>query len=380
MKKKILLMVGTRPEFLKIICLYINLKKDKNFKVYFCISGQHKSMMKPLLKMFNIKPHHSANIKLVNTSLSKLTSKILLNTDLILKKIKPDLLIVHGDTATTYSSALSAFYQNIPVAHIEAGLRTYDLQNPFPEELYRQAVSRISNFHFAPDNQSRKNLINEKINSNKIFVTGNTIIDTLKFMKLKIKKNKTYNSILIRRINKILKFDHQKKKIILITIHRRENLDKGVTSLCKALRILSARHKNFEFVIAVHPNPKVKEFIYSNLNNLNNIHLIKPLNYDLFLLLLMNCKFILTDSGGIQEEAPSLGKPALVLRKKTERTKSIYSNNSILVGNETKNITKHCSKLLYDENLISNMSKIKDIYGDGKASIRIVKILKKLFI
>jgi UDP-N-acetylglucosamine 2-epimerase (non-hydrolysing) len=380
MKKKILLMVGTRPEFLKIICLYINLKKDKNFRVYFCISGQHKSMMKPLLKMFNIKPHHSANIKLVNASLSKLTSKILLNTDMILKKIKPDLLIVHGDTATTYSSSLSAFYQKIPIAHIEAGLRTYDLQNPFPEELYRQVVSRISNFHFAPDNQSRKNLVNEKINPNKIFVTGNTIIDTLKFMKLKIKKNKIYNSMLNKRVNKILKFDYQKKKIVLITIHRRENLDKGVTSLCKALRVLSSRHKNFDFVIAVHPNPKVKEFIYNNLNNLNNIHLIKPLNYDLFLLLLMNCKFILTDSGGIQEEAPSLGKPVLVLRKKTERTKSIYSNNSALVGNETKNIIKHCSKLLYNEDLISNMSKTEDIYGDGKASIKIIKILKKLFI
>jgi UDP-N-acetylglucosamine 2-epimerase (non-hydrolysing) len=379
MKKKILIIVGTRPEFLKIATLYLHLKKEKTFKVYLCLSGQHKNMISSSLRIFSITPDYIFNIYSKNNSLRKLTSLILKNSEVILKKIKPNLLIVQGDTVTTYSSSLSAFYQNIPVAHIEAGLRTYDLLNPFPEELLRQIISRISKFHFVPELQNKSNLINEKVNSKKIFITGNTIIDTLQLILSKIKKNIKYKIMLNKKIKKILKFNYLKKDIVLITIHRRENIDTGIKSLCRAIKILSIKYPNCQFIMPVHPNPKVKNFIFHYLyNRAKNIHLTKPLDYEVFLLLMKNSKFILTDSGGIQEEAPSLGKPVLVLRKTTERTKSIELKNSLLIGSQLNNIVKKCDLLFKNKKVLLSMSKINNIYGDGKASQRIIRILKKI--
>lgn len=378
MKKKILITVGTRPELLKVISLYFDLKKSKYFNVYLYFSGQHRELISELSKMFKIKPDFLSRIKIINNSLTNLTSLISKNTDRILKKVKPDLVIVHGDTATTYSTTLSAFYQNIPVAHLEAGLRTYDLNNPFPEELYRQVVSRMATYHFAPHIENKKILLNEKVNSKKIFVTGNTIIDALKLINSKIKKNKNYALSLNRKLNSLLNFDYLKENYVLITTHRRENLDDGIASILKAVKSLSIKFKQFKFVIIVHPNPKVKKFISSNLVNKKNIHIIQPLNYDLFISLVSKTKLILTDSGGIQEEAPSLGIPVLVLRKKTERKRSISFNYSKLIGSDFKNIIINCDKLLKDKNLLSSNTKSKDIYGDGKASSKIVRILNNI--
>jgi UDP-N-acetylglucosamine 2-epimerase (non-hydrolysing) len=328
-------------------------------------------------KIFNIKPDYLFKINPRNFSLSKLNSIILQNTDKVIDKIKPNLVIVHGDTSTTYSSSLSAFYKKIPIAHIESGLRTYDLNNPFPEEFFRQAVGRIANFHFVPDNESKKNLINEKVNSLKIFITGNTIIDTLKFILLKIKKNKKYFFYLNNKIRKILKFNYLKKNFILITMHRRENFDSGLKSLCLAINTLAKKYSEYKYVLPVHPNPAVKKIFNKYLKKRKNIHLTKPLSYELFLLLLNNSKLILTDSGGIQEEAPSLGKPVLVLRKKTERTKSINNNNSLLIGNKYIDIVKNTERLLNNNSFFLKMSRAKNIYGDGHASERIIKVLKK---
>lgn len=378
MKKKILIVVGTRPELLKVVKLYHNLKKVKKFKVYICISGQHTDLMSQSLKIFNIKPDINFKINIKKKLLFKITNIIMAKVNLALKKIKPDLLIVHGDTVTTYASALSAFYFKIPVAHIEAGLRTYDLLNPYPEELYRQIVSRISDYNFVPHAQNKKNLIDEKVKSKKIFITGNTIIDTLKIILNKIKINRNYKVSLNQKLKKILGFSHINKKNILITMHRRENLDSGVKSLCKALENLSSKYAEYKFIIPVHPNPLVKNFISRNLINIKNIHLIKPLDYDLFILLAKNSKLILTDSGGIQEEAPSLGTPVLVLRNKTERLRSIKYKNSILIGNEYKKIINNFNHLISNKKLLDKMSKVKDLYGDGLASDRIIKVLKKI--
>jgi UDP-N-acetylglucosamine 2-epimerase (non-hydrolysing) len=378
MKKKILITVGTRPELLKVISLYFELKKNKSFNVYLYFSGQHRELISELSKMFQIKPDFLSRIKITNNSLNNLTSVITKNADRIIKKTKPDLVIVHGDTATTYSTALAAFYQNIPVAHLEAGLRTYDLHNPFPEELYRQVVSRIATYHFAPHIENKRILQNENVNSKKIFVTGNTIIDALKLINLKINKNKDYALSLNRKLSAILNFNYLRENYILITTHRRENLDGGIESILKALKSLSKKYKQFRFVLVVHPNPKVRKFIYSNLVNKKNIHIIQPLNYDLFISLVSKTKLILTDSGGIQEEAPSLGIPVLVLRKKTERKRSISYNYSKLIGSEFKNIIVNCEKLLKDKKLLKNKTRSQDIYGDGKASTKIVKILNYL--
>ncbi|MDC3175345.1 UDP-N-acetylglucosamine 2-epimerase (non-hydrolyzing) [Candidatus Pelagibacter sp.] len=380
MKKKILIVVGTRPELLKVAKLYLDLKKVKKFKTYICISGQHTNLMNQSLNIFNIKPDIHFKINVKNRSLSGLTNIIMEKVNIALKKIKPDILIVHGDTVTTYSSALSGFYLKIPIAHIEAGLRTYDLLNPFPEELYRQIVSRISDYHFVPHIQNKKNLASERVKSKKIIVTGNTIIDTLKILLKKINNNKKYNNSIKKKLEKIVRLNLINKKIILITMHRRENLDNGLKSLCKALKNLSSKYLDYDFIIPVHPNPLVKNFIYRNLKNRKNINIIKSLDYDLFIFLAKQSKLILTDSGGIQEEAPSLGTPVLVLRNKTERLKSIKHKNSILIGNQYKDIVKNFEHLISNKKLLVSMSKIKDLYGDGMASYRIIKVLQKILI
>ena len=253
-----------------------------------------------------------------------------------------------------------------------------DLNNPFPEELYRQVVSRIATYHFAPHIENKKILLNEKVNSKKIFVTGNTIIDALKLINSKIKNNKNYALSINRKLNSLLNFDYLKENYVVITTHRRENLDDGIASILKALKSLSIKFKQFKFVIIVHPNPKVRKFISSNLVKEKNIYIIQPLNYDLFISLVSKTKLILTDSGGIQEEAPSLGIQVLVLRKKTERKRSISFNYSKLIGSDFKNIIVTCDKLLKDKNLLCSNTKSKDIYGDGKASSKIVKILNNI--
>jgi UDP-N-acetylglucosamine 2-epimerase (non-hydrolysing) len=378
MKKKILIIVGTRPELLKIASLYLDLKKDKNFNVALCVSGQHKSLMTQALNVFKIKPNFLLNLHIKNISLGFLTALISKKVNIVLKKYLPNLVIIHGDTATTYSSAMSAFYLNIPIAHVEAGLRTYDLKNPFPEELYRQVVSRISTFHFAPNLKNKNNLINEKIDPSNIFVTGNTIIDALKLILDKIKRNNKYSCYLKKKLKKILNFNYLKNNFIIVTMHRRENFDTGIKSLCQSLDILSEKYKNYHFIFPVHLNPNVLKNVLIYLKNKKNIHLIKPLKYDLFVYLLKKCKFILTDSGGIQEEAPSLGKPVIVLRKKTERLESIISKNSLLVKPEKINIVKYCERLILNKTLLLKMSKSKNIYGDGRASKKIIKILKKI--
>ncbi len=374
-KKKILVVFGTRPEALKMIPVIKELKNSKS-NVYFitkiCITGQHKEMLDQVLDLFKIKPDYDLNLMTHNQTLSSLTSKILISFQKVLKKFNPDLVLVHGDTNTTFSVSLSCFYNKISVGHVEAGLRTFNLNSPWPEEFNRQITSKLSNFHFAPTNLSRSNLLNENFSDKKIIVTGNTIIDTL-FLTLKmLKKNKEVLNYFNTEHN--INFD---KKIILITGHRRENFGEGFLNICDALIKLSKKYPKIDFVYPVHQNPNVKNVVLSKLSQNKNIRLIQPLDYIKFVFLMSKSSIILTDSGGIQEEAPSLNIPVLVMRDTTERPEAIQYNKVKMVGTNTRKIVNEITNLLNDKKYYDSFLKKANPYGDGKSSEKIVKYLIK---
>ncbi len=398
--KKILFIFGTRPEAIKMAPLVKELKKCSTyFDVKVCVTAQHREMLDQVLDLFDIRPDFDLNIMKANQDLYDVTSNILLNIREVLKDYKPDLILVHGDTSTTFTAALAAFYQKIPVGHVEAGLRTGNIYSPWPEEANRSLTSRITKFHFAPTELSRKNLLKENIDDNNICVTGNTVIDALLLIVDKINKSQKLQDALNQQlsfirhifseggtslrsnqttprqaINKILT---KKRKLVLITGHRRENFGEGFLNICNAICQLAINNPEVDFVYPVHLNPNVRKPVSEILEKVANVHLIEPLGYKLFIYLMMNSYIILTDSGGIQEEAPSLGKPVLVMRDTTERPEALEAGTVKLVGTDKEKIIKEVTLLLNDEKEYVKMSKAHNPYGDGKACEKIISFLNK---
>jgi len=375
--KNILFIIGTRPEAIKLAPVIFAFNNNKNFNVKVCVTAQHRDMLDQILKWFDINPDYDLDIMEPHQTLSTLSSKLLKGLNSLFEKEKPDIILIQGDTTTVFIAALVAFYFKIAIGHIEAGLRTFDKYNPFPEEINRKLTSCLANIHFAPTETAKKNLLSEGILPEKIFVVGNTVIDSLLFTIKKLKLVKNGN---LPIASKLKRWDQtlKKKKLILVTAHRRENFGKGLENICKSLLKISDRHLDTIIVYPVHPNPCVQKITNKILQNNNRILCTKPLSYIEFVYLLSKSYLILTDSGGIQEEAPSLGKPVLVLRETTERPEAIKANTVKIVGtNEEKIITNTC-KLLENEKLYQTMSKAHNPYGDGKTSKRIADIIYKL--
>ncbi len=376
--KKILMVFGTRPEAIKMAPLFHELNKHKSFfDVRVCVTGQHKQMLDQVLETFEIKPHIHLDLMQVGQDLFDLSSSCLISMRDVLIKENPNLVLVHGDTTTSNIAATSAYYLNIPIGHIEAGLRTYDMQSPFPEEFNRQLISMISNFHFAPTKTSYKNLISENINEKNIFITGNTVIDALFWVLKKISTNTKHHKSLINSLDKKLKFDWQQDNFILITGHRRESFGDGFKNICNAIKELSIKYSDMHFVYPVHLNPNVQNPVNDILSNLVNVHLIDPLEYVQFVFLMQSSYIVLTDSGGIQEEAPSLGKPVVVMRNSTERPEAVDAGTVILSGNSKKRIIECISNLIENNDEYNRMSKSYNPYGDGNSCYKIAEILKK---
>lgn len=368
-KQKVLVVFGTRPEAIKMAPVILELKKD--FKVLVCITSQHKQMLHQILDTFDIKPDFDLNIMRSSQDLFDITSNVLLGLKKILMEVKPCGVLVHGDTTTTMATAIAAFYSRFPVAHVEAGLRTYDMNSPYPEEFNRQIASKVSAIHFAPTEEARQNLLSEKVLSKQIFVTGNTVIDAL-FAATKKVRRINFRS---HMFDKFTFLKEANTKMVLVTGHRRENFGDGFKEICNGIRDIALNFKNCRIVYPVHLNPNVQEPVKNILCGINNIHLIKPLDYLPFVFMMDQAYMILTDSGGIQEEAPSLGKPVLVMRETTERPEAVASGNVKLVGACRERIFSESKKLLGDKKIYDEMSKVSNPYGDGKASKLIRKVL-----
>lgn len=386
--KKILLVFGTRPEAIKIAPLIKELQRYPDlFEPIVCVTGQHREMLDQVLKIFEITPDYNLDIMQPGQDLYDITSRVLLGMREILKKVQPYIVLVHGDTTTSTAAALAAYYQQVPVGHIEAGLRTQNIYSPWPEELNRQLTSRIACCHFAPTPLSMSNLISEGIEANKIEVTGNTVIDALQLVIKKIKNDplieKQILSILeSHNISKML-IDSwsSSRNLVLITGHRRENFGNGFFNICHAIKELALKNPTVDFIYPVHLNPNVKQPVFEILSNtytnqLPNIHLIPPLDYLPFIYLMNLCYLVLTDSGGIQEEAPGLGKPVLVMRDTTERPEAVNAGTVLLIGTDKKRIIDEVLHLLNDSNHYALMSQATNPYGDGYASERITEVLK----
>jgi UDP-N-acetylglucosamine 2-epimerase (non-hydrolysing) len=371
--KKVLIVFGTRPEAIKIVPVIKELRTSFDVKV--CVTAQHRDMLDQVLNLFEIIPDYDLNLMSPNQDLFDVTSKVLLGIKKVLSIEKPDIVLVHGDTTTTMATSLAAFYFQITIGHIEAGLRTNNIYSPFPEELNRQFTSLVTKFHFAPTQNARQNLLDQKVPDDQIYVTGNTVIDTLFSVKKKVKKIRFSPKVL----NKLPFLDQESSipKIILVTGHRRENFGKGFEEICFAIRDLAKMYHDVEIVYPVHLNPNVIEPVNRILSNIKNVTLIEPMDYLPFIKLMDQSYIILTDSGGIQEEAPSLGKPVLVLRNSSERPEAIEAGTVKLVGTNRKKIVFEASKLLSDKGCYKSMSSILNPYGDGKASQRISKILSE---
>lgn len=381
--KKVILVFGTRPEAIKMAPLVKEFQKytDK-FKTICCVTGQHRQMLDQVLDIFEIVPEYDLDIMQEGQDLFDVTSRVLYGMRDILAKEKPDMVFVHGDTTTSMATALAAFYKQIPVAHIEAGLRTYNKYSPWPEEINRQITGRITSLHFTPTESSKTNLLNEGVADNQILVTGNTVIDSL-FSVLNIVRNnralqdKISNSLITKGYN--INGLTISKKLILITGHRRENFGEGFINICNAIKTLTLKYPDVDFIYPMHLNPNVRQPIEQifGKNDINNIYFIEPLDYLSFIYLMDKSYIILTDSGGIQEEAPSLGKPVLVMRDTTERPEAIDAGTVELVGTNESKIINSVSKLLDDEIYYEKISKANNPYGDGLACVRIVDFLNR---
>lgn len=363
---KILLCFGTRPEAIKMAPLYHELKKT-NFQVKVCVTAQHREMLDQVLGFFEIIPEYDLDLMQPNQTLNGLSATILSKIDFVLNKEKPNLVIVHGDTTTSSMVALAAFHQGIKVGHVEAGLRTYNKKSPFPEEINRQLTSRLADIHFTPTYLATQNLLNEGVLQKNIIETGNTVIDALFWTLSKIEMPNYINP----EIEKLTKSIPLNKKIILVTGHRRENFGQGFENLCKALLKISER-EDVTIVYPVHLNPNVKEIVYNQLSKKENIHLITPVSYPAFVWLMKQSYLIVTDSGGIQEEAPSLGKPIIVTRTVSERPEGVTSGHSILVGTDEKKIIESIVAILNKDLIYENKN---NPYGNGDAAQQIVKYL-----
>ena len=372
--KKVLIVFGTRPEAIKMAPLVLEL--GQSMEVIVCVTAQHREMLDQVLDLFDITPNYDLNLMKPGQDLFDITSNVLLGTKKIISKEEPDLVIVHGDTTTSLATSIAAFYYQIPVAHVEAGLRTHDMSAPFPEEFNRQVVSKIASFHFAPTELAKTNLINEKIPTETIYITGNTVIDSLLSVIIKAKSIK-YSNRLIDQLN-FLKDSNNLPRIILVTGHRRENFGQGFEKICEALKEIANQNSDIQIVYPVHLNPNVTEPVKRILSNIKNIHLIDPLDYLNFVKLMNDSYLILTDSGGIQEEAPSLGKPVVVFRESTERIEGLESGTIRLVGSNKSKIIETVNELLNNHSSYVRMSEIKNPYGDGQASKRIYRVLSEI--
>ena len=369
--KKILTVFGTRPEAIKMCPLVHALESEPLIESKVCVTAQHREMLDQVLDLFEIKPDYDLDIMQPNQDLYEITANILQKIKHVLEDFNPDLVLVHGDTSTTFVTSLAAFYQQIKVGHVEAGLRTGDIYSPWPEEANRKLTSALTEFHFAPTAGSEKNLLNENISQDNITVTGNTVIDALLWVKQKIATDKALEQSLSSQYN----FLDSSKRLILVTGHRRESFGDGFENMCKALREIATTHSDVEVLYPVHLNPNVQEPVNRLLNDISNVHLIKPQDYLPFVYLMIRAHIILTDSGGIQEEAPSLGKPVLVMRDTTERPEAIDAGTVKLVGTNKEKIVKEVYNLLDNEQAYIAMSKAHNPYGDGKACARIVRTI-----
>lgn len=381
--KKIMLVFGTRPEAIKMAPLVKEFQKyPEKFEAIVCVTGQHREMLDQVLHIFDITPDYDLNIMKQGQDLYDVTARVLVGMRDVLKEAKPDVVLVHGDTTTSTAAALAAFYQQIPVGHIEAGLRTYNIYSPWPEEMNRQITGRIATYHFSPTPLSKQNLLAEGVNEKKIFVTGNTVIDALYIVVNKIKSNESLDA----ELEEILKesgYDVNRlnngKKLVLITGHRRENFGDGFINMCTAIKNLTQKYPDVDFVYPMHLNPNVRKPIHEvfgeDLSNLNNMFFIEPLEYLSFVYLMEKSNIILTDSGGIQEEAPGLGKPVLVMRDTTERPEALEAGTVKLVGTNYDKIVNEVSGLLDNQEYYEKMSQAINPYGDGFACERIINYL-----
>lgn len=371
--KKILIIFGTRPEAIKMAPLIKELQSNKkDFNTVIALTGQHKEMLYQVLDFFKIKPNYDLELMKPNQTLFDITADALRGLEKILEKENPDLIVVQGDTTTVLAGALAGFYKKIKVAHLEAGLRSGDKMSPFPEEINRILTSHIADYHWAPTTKAKENLLKEGVKNNCIHVVKNTVIDAL-FLAVELLKKEGDNKYI--RFFKGIDFT---KKVVLITAHRRESFGEPFENICNSIKDLAQKNPSVEFVYPVHLNPNVREVVFRILSNINNVHLLDPLDYP-YLVWIMNKSYIvLTDSGGIQEEAPSLGKPVLVLRDVTERQEGVDAGTAILVGTNRKKIISHAQRLLDDPKYYAKIAKATNPYGDGKASQRIVKLLHKI--
>ncbi|MFW1736288.1 MULTISPECIES: non-hydrolyzing UDP-N-acetylglucosamine 2-epimerase [unclassified Acinetobacter] len=376
--KKVLLVFGTRPEAIKMAPLVKALcNYPEEFITKVCVTAQHREMLDQVLNIFEIKPDYDLNIMKTGQDLFDITANVLLGLKEVLEDFEPEIILVHGDTTTSFSASLAAFYAKIKVGHVEAGLRTYDISSPWPEEANRQLTGILTDIHFAPTEISRINLLSEKKNEEKIFVTGNTVIDALLYTVDKIENNQN----LLAKINRSITSKYtnlNNKKFILVTGHRRENFGDGFLNICEALKEIALKNPTLDIVYPVHFNPNVRQIVNSMLKEVQNIYLIEPLQYEEFVYMMNKSFFIITDSGGVQEEAPSLGKPVLVMRNTTERPEAVQAGTVKLVGAVKENIIKESQLLIDSEREFKRMSAAHNPYGDGTASEKIIEILRNV--
>jgi len=374
-RMRVLTIFGTRPEAIKMAPVVKALKNDVFFDSKVCVTAQHREMLDQVLSLFEIEPDYDLNIMKPDQSLTDLTSRLLIAIELVISEWRPDIVLVHGDTTTTFSASLAAFYQQIPVGHVEAGLRSGCINSPWPEEANRKLTATLASVHFAPTNKAKESLHKEGVLESSVFVTGNTVIDALLEVVSYIEKNPLVSDGLKQRIPEL----NPNNKLILVTGHRRENFGQGFENICNAIAQLIDEFQDVEFVYPVHLNPNVQKPIKRILGDTKRVHLIEPLDYLPFVALMKRAHLILTDSGGIQEEAPSLGKPVIVMRDNTERSEAVAAGTVKLVGTDESSIIEEIRRLLTDEAAYKKMSAAHNPYGDGMASSRIVEHLKTTY-
>ncbi|WP_295094081.1 UDP-N-acetylglucosamine 2-epimerase (non-hydrolyzing) [Ruminococcus sp.] len=365
---KILIVFGTRPEAIKMCPLVLVLKKHKEIDCKVCLTGQHREMLDQVMKAFEVEADYNLDIMKNRQTLTTITTSVMEGLETVLEQEKPDIVLVHGDTTTSYAAALAAFYQKIPVGHVEAGLRTGDIYSPFPEEMNRLLTDRISTYYFAPTELNRQNLLKEGI-SNNIFVTGNTVIDAFHYT---VKDDYVFSNEILDSIN------YRSRKVITVTAHRRENLGRPLENICNAIKRLATEYKDSYFVYPVHLNPAVRDTVFTILSEIDNVKLIEPVDVLDMHNLLARSYMVMTDSGGLQEEAPHFGKPVLVLRTETERPEAVEAGTVKVVGVDSETIYKEAKKLIDDTNAYQKMAHAVNPYGDGHASERIVQELLRL--
>jgi len=375
MQIKNLIIFGTRPEAIKMAPLVKEfLKHNDKFDTKVCITAQHREMLDQVLEFFEITPDFDLDLMKPNQNLYSLTADIIINLKPILEDFKPDYVYVHGDTTTTMAASIASFYSGAKVCHVEAGLRTFNKRSPFPEEVNRSIAGSISDYHFAPTTTSKQNLLNENINTNSILVTGNTVIDALQFSSNKV----TSSSYTDDEVETLKTLVDTSKKLILVTGHRRENHGQGFINICSALKQIAIENKDVQIIYPVHLNPNVQKPVYDLLGDVNNVNLIAPLSYPAFVWLMSKSYIIITDSGGVQEEAPSLGKPVLVMRDTTERPEAVDAGTVLLVGTDTEKIVTETNKLLNNQEFYNSMSMLHNPYGDGTSCEKIVEFIRDL--